>query len=73
MKRRQKGEVILAMVVMMLVIAGLFGGHMGMMGHKPAVHPTHEKEEAAPAQKDASPPVESKDGLSGHTHSDITH
>ena len=33
MKKQQTGEVMLAMMVVMLVIVLLSHGHMGMMGH----------------------------------------
>jgi hypothetical protein len=33
MKSKQKGEVMLAMMAVMLVVVWLANGHMGMMGH----------------------------------------
>ena len=33
MKQYQMGEAMLAMLLVMLVVVGLSGGHMGMMGH----------------------------------------
>lgn len=33
MKSKQKGEVMLAMMVVMLAVVWLANGHMGMMGH----------------------------------------
>ena len=58
MKSKQKGEVMLAMMAVMLVV-WLANGHMGLMGHgsgatdKPAAAAQHDeaKSNAVPEQK----------------------
>ena len=54
MRKRQTGEVILAMMIVMLVVAWLGSGHMGMMGMGKM------EDDAAPAQQSGSPKQQTK-------------
>jgi len=56
MKRYQKGEAMLAVMVVVLVVVWLSGGHMGMMGHG---NPAPDK---SPSSSDQ------KEGTSEHRH-----
>ena len=56
MKRYQAGEAMLAMMVVMLAVVALSGGHMGMMGH------------GNPAPDKSSSPTEQKGGAAEHRH-----
>jgi hypothetical protein len=56
MKRYQKGEAMLAMIVVMLAVVWLSGGHMGMMGH------------GNPAPEKSSSSSDQKEGASKHQH-----
>lgn len=56
MKHYQKGEAMLAMMVVMLVVVGLSGGHMAMMGH------------GNPAPDRSSPSSDQKAGASELRH-----
>jgi len=56
MKHNQKGEAMLAVMVVVLAVVWLSGGHMGMMGH------------GNPAQDKSSSSSEKKGETSEHRH-----
>ncbi len=65
MKQYQKGEVILAMVVIMAIVWMSFG-HMGMMGH--GTGHAEKTAETAQQQKTESPQASHSQKSSEHQH-----
>lgn len=64
MKQKQKGEAMLAIMAVMLVVAAVWGGHMGMMGHGN----TNENGEANPVQNRPSSSSDQKAEAHEHRH-----
>jgi hypothetical protein len=71
MKRHQKGEAILAMMVVMVIVA-LWGGHMSMMGHETPAQHADGKGEGNSVQNNALSSAEKKGGTPGYLHSETT-
>lgn len=68
MKRNQRGEIMLAVMAVMLVFAWLGRGHMGMMGmgHGPGHAPTPV--DAEPVAKGQSPAASAPTVPAPHAH-----
>lgn len=55
MRKYQKGEVMLLVMVVMMAAVWLVSGHMGMMGH--GEHPEKQAETAQPIRNEPSSPL----------------